>query len=419
MELKQLACPNCGTALHQHNPNSRTIVCPSCSSHVGVGIAQPELLQKGGKIRKAPKPIALGDRARIQNVEYVVLGRVEYKGWDQNDKSDTWRWTEWLLGAEDGRMFWLAYDDEAGFVLFQKRRIYHPFNPFSSSQITVDKAGKKHAVVKERYPAQIEGAEGELTWKAQTGDQQYTLDIKGNGRSYSLALANDEIEFYEGISLKEEEIAQAFNNKKWLNQSRRTRDRRFVLGFAGIGSITFALLALVLAVILGQSGKKVTTENVTLSASNPTVTIPLEVKSTRPVRINMKMLSVLPTNTYAEVDVTVTDPTGEEYDVFSKEFWHETGTDEDGTWNEADYNDAGTFIPLQKGDHQITLAFGENNANLNDMPLEVAVYRDHFVTGWLYGYGVLFGIVGILLFGASAPKTAGAFLSSLAEMADD
>lgn len=415
MKLKQLACPNCGTALHQHNPNSRTIVCPSCSTHVGIGINQPEILQKGSKIRKAPKPIKLGDKARIQNVDYVVLGRVEYKGWDQNDKSDTWRWSEWLMGADDGRMFWLSYDDEAGFVLYRKKRIYHPFDPFGSSYITVDKAGKQRAVVKERYPAQVEGAEGELTWKAQTGDKQYTLDIKGNGKTYSLSLANDEIEFYEGVALKEDEIAQAFGNKKWQNQSKRTQDRQFILGFAGIAAIVFAVVGLVMAVVLGTMGSTVTEEKVTLTTANPSVTIPMEVNSTRPVTIDMTLISGLPVNTYAEVDVSVTDPDDEDYDVFSKEFWHETGSDEDGRWEESDYGNSGTFIPLRKGSHQIVLEFGENNANLNDMQLEVTVKRDKFVTGWLYGYGGLSGVLGVILLGLSAPKTAGSFLSSLAD----
>src|SRR5574341_208455 len=155
--IKELQCPNCGSALSQHLANAQTLVCPACHSSISIGVGAAQTLGEGSQLGKPPKPIKPGDRATFGKADFFVLGRVDYTGWDDEDR---WYWTEWLLGGADGRLAWLSYDDEDGFVMYRKIRFYEPFN-VSTGIFLSTKAGK--AVVTERYPAQIVGVEGELT----------------------------------------------------------------------------------------------------------------------------------------------------------------------------------------------------------------------------------------------------------------
>ncbi|MDQ7034905.1 MAG: DUF4178 domain-containing protein [Anaerolineae bacterium] len=164
--LKRLECPNCGSPIDQFNASSQALVCPTCGSTVAIGMGDAEVIEKGGgRIPRSPFPIELGDKATIAQTEYMVLGRVVYRGWDDEE---SWTWHEWLLGGSDGRMIWMSYD-ESGFALFQKMRFRSEFNAQSDSRLDIGE-GKK-AYIHERYPAQILGAEGELTWRAKRGDR--------------------------------------------------------------------------------------------------------------------------------------------------------------------------------------------------------------------------------------------------------
>ncbi|MCI0713845.1 MAG: DUF4178 domain-containing protein [Chloroflexi bacterium] len=413
MEIRQLQCPNCGSAVSQQNPTSQTLICPSCHSHLAVKEFAPELLSKGRKAPRPLKPIELGSRATLHGTPFVVLGRVNYVGWDTSDTSDRWVWDEWMLGADDGRILWLSFDDEAGFVLYHKKRIKYPINPISGNAVQVD--GGTSFRIHERYPAQIVGAEGELTWQAQPNDQVQMIEGAGMGRRYSIQYTPQELEMYEGIPLNEPDVATAFGDKKWANNIREGQDMKFVLRYAGAAAIIFAIIGAIIGVSVGLSGDTVTTETVQVSSANPAAIIPLELDNQRPVSVSMKMQNTLPTNTWAEVDVSMINPDGEEVDLFSKEYWHETGVDEDGSWDESDYNNSGQFVPASTGQHQLKVSYGERSGDVGTLTMEMEVKKNRFVQGWFWAYGGCAGVLGLLLLAAGSPKTAANMLQSFME----
>lgn len=418
MELRQIQCPNCGSSVSQMNPSSQSVVCSSCQALLSLRHLAPEILSQTSKLSKAPKPIKLGARATLNGIPCVVLGRVKYVGWTPGESSDRWHWDEWLLGADDGRMFWLSYDDEAGFVIYHKMRIKHPFDPFRSSSIPV--TATHGARVKERYPAQIVGAEGELTWQPKTQDRLQVIEGFSNGRHYSVQMDRNELELYEGVPVDESTIAMAFADKKWARRAKERQEIQFVLAFAGIASLVFALIGLVLGVAMGLTGEEVLSQNVRLDAANPSVTFPLNLDNTRPLSVSMDLQNTLPANSWAELDVSIIDPSGEEVDLFSKEYWHETGVDDEGSWEEQDYDNSGKFVPAEAGQYQLKLALGERDTSVSGaMNVDVKVEKNKFVTTWFYGYGGVMGVLGLALLGASAPKKAGNLLSAIAENLGD
>lgn len=62
--LTRLECPNCGAPIDQFNATSQSLVCPTCGSHVSLGMDTPEILGQGSKLPPAPRPIEIG-RAHV------------------------------------------------------------------------------------------------------------------------------------------------------------------------------------------------------------------------------------------------------------------------------------------------------------------------------------------------------------------
>lgn len=392
--LKRLECPNCGSPVDQYNPTSQTLICKSCGSHIAIGTGDAELLAKGGrKLPPSPAPINVGDKFKLLGEDYFVMGRVVYRGWDPSDTSDYWVWNEWLLGAKSGAMVWLSYD-EHGFALFRKMRFRSEFDIRTSRQIDVGN-GKK-AYINERYPAQIVGAEGELTWRATRGEQLIVAEGAGFGKKYSIQQTANELEVYEGKAIDETELAQAMGNAKWEEEIKNRANWTMTFGLVALVCIIFGVLALVGAVMASSTGDVIVTNSITLSTGNKEATIPVNfVEAERPAIVGISMKSSLPQNSSMDMAITIISPDGTETDLFEAEFWHETGRDEDGPWQEWDYNGSDMFVPFQAGEHTMKFILGDTP--LDTVSADIEIRANHIIPIWLVIYGVIVGAIGLLL----------------------
>jgi ribosomal protein S27E len=391
--LKRLECPNCTKAIDQFSADTQAIVCASCGSTVAIGMGEPELLEKGGgRIPASPVPIKLGDKAKIADTEFIVLGRVVYRGWDDED---SWMWNEWLLGGSDGRMVWMSLD-ETGFGLFQKMRFRSAFNAQTDYQL--DLGDGKQAGIHERYPAQIIGAEGELTWRAKRGDRLYMAEGAGGGKKYSIQQTPEELEVYEGKAIPEKTIAEAFGNQEWLTNMTKRANRQGTSRAIAIACLVFAVLSIFAAIGVSSSGEELEPHFMTLSTSNPSQSFVVNFdKANRPaiVGINLRSGSI-PANTSLDIDVNITAPDQKTYFLFTQELWHETGSDEDGPWTETHYRHSEMFVPLLTGDHKLQVDFDLANP-VSSAEIEVTVRRNHVMPTWFIIYGVITGIIGFVL----------------------
>jgi hypothetical protein len=256
--LKQLNCPNCGRGLSQYSPGAQTLVCPNCSSYVAVGSDAPSVIGESGKLKTSPVPIELGSTFKHDDTEYMILGRVAYAGWDDED---TWEWNEWLLGADDGRLLWLAHD-ERGFSIYTKERFRQPFNMDSDKVLELN--GDK-IWIRERYPARILGAAGELTWRAKENESLKVAEGAKHGKRYSIQATEDEMELYTGKAIPMSAVAQATANQEWFEKTQRRVERgktqRMVagicLGFSALAcciTTTFGGVWLVLYIMVVGGG---------------------------------------------------------------------------------------------------------------------------------------------------------------------
>lgn len=390
--LKQLQCPNCGTALSQYTPGAQTIVCHNCGSYVAIGAGDPETTGKTRKLPRPRKPVQIGKTITIEGTGYLVLGRVRYTGWDDEE---SWSWDEWMVGSDDGRLLWLAYD-EKGFSIFKKERFREQFDPRSSRNITID--GKTYPIL-ERYPARIIGAEGELTWRAKENERLYVAEGSRGGFRYSVQKTEDEIEVYSGRAVSELDIAKSFNDQNWIRRvnARITRGENMRMA-AGI-AIIFACIGLALAMMTSAIGERINQTDVPMSESQ--VSLPVNFNQPgRPALVSVRLNGTLPENTFVDMDVSMQAPDGTDNFLFTKSFWHETGRDEDGFWRETDYNVSGMFVPLDTGEHRLIMDVAEGNV-ASSLNAQVTIRRNIWVAQWFVGYGVIAGIIGVLLFMAA------------------
>lgn len=384
-------------------PEAQTLICGKCGSYIAIGAETPQLLSTGGKLQSAPAPIRIGQTFTLEGVPYFVMGRVMYRGWDEADTSDYWTWNEWQLGAADGRILWLSYDTEAGFVLYHKVRMREAFEPRTASAIPLGQG--QSARVKERYPAQVTGAQGELTSQIKRGDKLYMVEAERDGKRYSMQVTSQELELHEGRKLDDVDVATALGDEAWLKRIKQKAENRKTRDFIGLACLIFAALALVGAAVMSSSGELIAAQTIMVDSANPVMSFPVEFdQAGRPANIRTWLETQIPANTFVDIDVSVTSPNEVETVIFEQEFYHETGSDEDGPWTEKKSNGGDMFVPYLAGTHHIEVSMtaarfsGTTVGETLNFPItaRIEVYRNNLQVSWLIGYGVVVGIIGLL-----------------------
>lgn len=394
--LKQLNCPNCGAGLSQFNPGSQSLVCPSCGSYVAIGAGDAEIIGKTRRLPKPPVPVEIGKTITVEGTSYLVMGRVMYQGWDDEDK---WQWNEWLVGADDGRMLWLSYD-EKGFSLYKKERFREEFNARTSPMLTLK---GKRLRIRERYPAKIIGAEGELTWRASENEQLYVAEGAQQGMRYSVQQSSEEMEVYTGRGVDELDVAKAFDDANWIKRVENRLQRGENFRMIGGLSIMFAVAALFFGGIFGATGESVQQMTVPITA-NQSQFVPVTFdQPNRPAIVDMRLNGSIPENNSIDIDVSMLAPDETESYLFSKSFWHETGYDDEGFWRDVRTTGNGMFVPLSAGQHNLKIDV-ETITFSGPMSADIIIRRNIWVAQWFVGYAVLVAVVGVGFFMAAPSK---------------
>lgn len=392
--LKEITCPSCGASVPQYDPASQTLVCRQCGAHIATGGEAAQLMgKKSNRIPRPPVPINLGETFTYEDVQYTVLGRVIYQGWDDEER---WTWHEWLLGSSMGRMLWLSHD-EKGLSLYEKIRFRGAFDP--QRDRVLDTPDGQKIRIHERYPARIIGAEGELTWQAQIDERSYVAEGAGHGKRYSVQQTANEMEIYVGHAIDELAVAQSFNDDDWVKRVKQRERNRLTMAVIGILCLIFAGIALIMAVTASFSGDVTARETITLGRDLPPVSIPVTLTESRAAIVGIRLQGGIPQNTFVDIEVSITSPDETVEDLFFQDIWYETGYDDEGPWSERQYENSDMFVPTQSGPHVLLMEFDpESSASINQITLNVEVRDNHVLPMWFMVYAVIAGVTGGMAF---------------------
>jgi hypothetical protein len=206
----------------------------------------------------------------------------------------------------------------------------------------------------------------------------------------------DELEIHEGIPLTREQIANAFSKPQWLESLKQSASRGKTLTTIGMLFIAFALLGFAAGVWSSTTGEQILTQSLTLTRANPTATIPIEFNQIgRAAIVSVAAQGSLPLPSEIDIDVSIDSPDETENDLFTLELWRESGTDDEGYWEEAQASASDMFVPFQTGTHNLEVAMGEGT--IDNISVEVNVRRNHILPMWFVIYGAVIGIMGIVI----------------------
>lgn len=398
--LKELSCPNCAAPLKVTTASAQTLICANCKHHVAVGAGDAVSLGRGSVVPPSPVPIRLGMTLKLEGTDYFVMGRVMYRG---SDDEDSWTWDEWLLGAADGRLLYLSYDREDGFVLFRKMKLTAPIE----KRAIPLKDGTK-AAINERYPARIIGAEGELTFRAGPGDSLVMIEGAARGKSYSVQQTSTELEAYEGETISSKQIAEALGDPTWAQKLSTRENSVGVQRSVGLISIVFAVLGFILFIGVNSSGVVIAQQSFVLNniEGQKSAVLPINLDSLSQHQVRLKLLGGLATNSGAEVEVSIRDTREIEAYLFEADFWDEQGYDEGEFWRETNYNADGLFVPSERGAHSIELTLTAVTPNVTGVNVEATVLKNRIRPEPLLVYTGLAAIAGVVFIwaGSQRPK---------------
>lgn len=398
--LKELSCPNCSSPLQVTTASAQTLICANCKHHVAVGAGDAASLGRGSTVPPPPVPIRIGMTLKLEGTAYFVMGRVMYRG---SDDEDSWTWDEWLLGAADGRLLYLSYDREDGFVLFRKMKLTAPIE----KRAIPLKDGTK-AAINERYPARIIGAEGELTFRAGPGDSLMMIEGAARGKSYSVQQTSTELEAYEGETISSKQIAEALGDPSWGNKLATLENSVGVQMSVGLVSVVFAVLGFILFIGVNGSGVQIAQQSFVLNniEGQKAAVLPITIDALSQHQVRLRLVGGLTTNSGAEVEVSVRDTNEIESYLFEADFWDEQGYDEGEFWRENNYNADGLFVPSERGAHTINLELTAVTPNVTGVNVEVTVLKNRIRPEPLLVYAGLAAIAGAVFIwaGSQHPK---------------
>ncbi|MHB2021529.1 MAG: DUF4178 domain-containing protein [Candidatus Xenobia bacterium] len=163
-----LNCPSCHSSVPFANPASFCARCSSCGA--ALLRQEMELTAHGlaGILHEDGTLLKVGTTGRWQNRTFTVVGRLQVQ-------YGSGFWNEWFLHFSDGHGGWLAEATGTYFINFQKEVANPPVRHVGD---TVDLDGRPYVVVQEMR-GQIVAFEGELPYRAESGQPAASLDLRG------------------------------------------------------------------------------------------------------------------------------------------------------------------------------------------------------------------------------------------------
>jgi hypothetical protein len=417
VRVRSLTCPYCGGRTRLDHGVSEA-ACIHCGQTVKLSNAMLEE-QAGGKLYPPTTPLRLGMKAQYRGQEYELTGRMVVR---QSEGGETWQWEEFTLVAPDGDLLYLEFDDNR----WKVSEPFIPTSPLDSLELGRLSAGNlislenKTALVSDTGVYQVVFAEGEFPYIVVPDRSVRFVDAEHLGTFYSIGWTEDEIEYYRGDMLGEEQVASMFGDREWI-QRVGTRElaivsrRRFGGLCLGLGmiSMVFWIAALV-------SGRPIqgATGTVPLSVAAGTEGTrfgPFPLKSAG--RVHVLEVNGQLHEQSSWVQAILEDEEELELIAADRDMWDESGYD-DGHWHESDLHGSTHFLVTKPGNYYVRM-YTEPEGIPGGGQASFLLKENVLAPLWPGLYSLLAGIMGIIFLITGSPQTVANIKQSMQASDDD
>lgn len=380
----------------------------------------------------------LGTKGFLGGKAFEIIGRLRYQ--DEEDYEPD-PWDEWVLISEDGWFGYLAEaddDEDEGFYLYQE---YIPDSvDLYSSNDTIELNGKRFSKEEYGFDGRIVDFDGELPWRPEIGEGMRLYDVSIGKYEYTVEQTESEVSISRGEFYSYEEVAKAFgveeedfDHYEEKHEYRKSSlSKKIVYGvglavsfllFAGVSLSDKSLPSVDKNVIALQKNQRMT-ETTGYYYQSSLLYGPEELKKKEQLygfdlavnqtlkRMNNEWVSskvylikkeklekafnkpITSANSVALKvfldDIDSLKQVVEDYS-FSKDFWHETGRDSDGPWEESDTSGSEYAVMDDPGEYYFyQMIFSKNPHNLKWINIKTSEAN----SSWYYlGAMILFGLL--------------------------
>lgn len=213
-----LKCPNCGGSVDLHpERGTKAVMCSYCGSVLELTAGQADIIGQMNPKVGPSHPVRPGDEATFFGENHLVMGWLQYEGWDDEDR---WRWDEWQMVSDSGTPRYLSFSSDEGWT------IQTPIRPTPKvGMMWIDTPDGK-AFIKERGPAKIVSMQGEFTWRPQLDRTLEVVEAKAGKTHVSAETTADELEVVAGPRISERELWEAFGRTDKLEEMDARNERR-------------------------------------------------------------------------------------------------------------------------------------------------------------------------------------------------
>lgn len=409
-ELLSINCTSCGAGLDVLGGGRVVVqICAYCGAELD---AQDnyKTLRQFKDLKRPDTPLSIGMTGTLYGVGFTIIGLVEHT---ERWAGSFYRWIDHQLYSPTHGYAWLTLEN--GHLVFSRR--YRGAAWLSERKVELSEqrpyvfAGGDTFSYYETTTSEITYVEGEFTWHPQIGERTVTVSALSESAMLGFSQTGSERETYRSIYVPIQEAEAAFGVPLKLNPRRTHPLQPFVPGrnydFLCKASLAFCgvslAMALVFAVRLGEP--VLLNHRIALNDLPAELTIPLQADG-RLARIQLRGNVQ---NSWAYLDVELTDP--EDQPVFQAGRTIEvySGRDSDGSWREGSEFTNISFRPELSGNYTLSLEVPEQGfwrgrgvGYVPDRPLSqlnVSV-RSGLSSGfWAFALAGLFGLLFLFQFG--------------------
>ena len=339
-------CPACGAPLTVAHEGVASVGCGSCGAVIDRGDNRLQILARASLAKKVQPLLEPGSKGTLRGLAVDVLGFMRRRM--RADGTDYF-WTEYLLQAPEGRLFWLIeYDGHWNLAAVLSSAV-----PVVAGQARYGKDSFKHFA---RYTAHVDYVIGEFPWRVRLDETVEVDDFVAPPLMLSKETSANEITWTLGEYIPAAEVQSAFKQAPALppsrgvyaNQSNPHADshRRVFLSF-----LLFVVLALTVQFfLLGTAGsRQLVDQTLTMTADDDEPQTTVEFELTEGMRNLTLEHDTSISNNWLDLNTTLVAVDGSDAWQDSRELSYYSGVEDGDAWTEGAHSGEIHFTGLTPG----------------------------------------------------------------------